>query len=55
MFVSAVDKEGTVWLQRVEGEDPAALDSLVDHMTNDYSKLKPQVLATLIASPSVHA
>ena len=42
-FVSAVDQEGTVWLQRVEGADPALLDSLVDTMTTDYSKLGSQV------------
>jgi hypothetical protein len=46
-FVSAVGREGTVWLQQVEGEDPALLDSLVDKMTNDYSKLGPQVLTIM--------
>lgn len=42
-FVSAVDKEGSVWLQRVEGTDPASLDSLVETMTSDYSQLQPEV------------
>ena len=46
-FVSAVDKEGTVWLQQVEGADPASLDSLVDTMTSDYSKVGAQVMKSL--------
>lgn len=44
VFVSAVSGDGTVWLQLVEGSDPANLDSLVDNMTNDYSKLGPEVV-----------
>lgn len=32
-----------MWLQRVEGSDPASLDSLVESMTSDYSQLSPQV------------
>lgn len=43
VFVSAVDKEGSVWVQRVEGTDPASLDSLVETMTSDYSQLSAQV------------
>ncbi|CAI8036910.1 Tudor and KH domain-containing protein, partial [Geodia barretti] len=43
-FVSAVDRDGTIWLQRVDGSDSAHLDQLVDTMTNDYSKLGPEEL-----------
>lgn len=36
-FVSAVDIKGGVWVQLVEGQDPAKLESLVEMMTADYS------------------
>ena len=32
-----------MWLQLVEGDDPASLDSLVDKMTEEYSALGPEV------------
>ena len=43
-FVSAVDGGGCVWIQPLEGEDPARLDSLVADMTDDYSKVSHQVV-----------
>ena len=57
-FVSAVDAGG-VWLQLVEGEDPAKLESLVEMMTVDYSVVAVQesleaTEGTLCAVPFEH-
>lgn len=41
-FVSAVDSKGGVWVQLVEGQDPANLESLVERMTVDYSLQRVQ-------------
>lgn len=58
-FVSAVDARGGVWLQLVEGEDPAKLETLVEMMTADYSVLAAQESSevaegTLCAAPFEH-
>jgi hypothetical protein len=60
-FVSAVGRDGAVWLQRVEGAEPGELDSLVDSMTNDYSKQGAQELVPpelreggVVAAPFPH-
>lgn len=41
-FVSSVGPSGGVWVQPLEGSDPANLDALVADMTDDYSKLSLQ-------------
>ena len=41
-FVSAVDSKAGVWVQLVEGQDPANLESLVERMTVDYSLQRVQ-------------
>ena len=38
-FISAVDSDGGVWVQQVEGSDPTMLDALVVEMKEDYSKV----------------
>ena len=39
-FVSSVEPTGCVWVQPLEGSDPANLDALVADMTDDYSKVR---------------
>ena len=39
-FVSSVGPSGHVWVQPLEGSDPANLDALVADMTDDYSKVR---------------
>lgn len=42
VFVSAVDSEGGVWVQPIEQQDPALLETLVLDMTSLYGKLSQQ-------------
>ena len=61
VFVSAIDSEGGVWVQPIEQQEPALLETLVQDMTSLYSGLSPQearlestTVGTVCAAPFEH-